>query len=171
MNPENQTEKVDQVIPQGATISNLELKQLAARLPKMIQSDAAGNPIYITRTFKGMQLLNQGIKKVDGKDGKVPVVEGKSYVTRMPHYVDHYKEMKRLKRSGGVKKVMAYFMACQKVPLQDKRVKKSERRKVQNPLEVKTVRTVRPTFKQRMAAFFKILKREILNLLKRKSNG
>lgn len=159
--------------PERATISNDELKLLANRLPKMVQSDANGNPIYITRRFKGMQLLKEGIKEVESKDGegKTKVHPDKEYVTKMPYYVDHYKEMKNLKRSKGVAGVMAYFKGCQKVPMQEKRVKKIERRKPQNPVEVKTVRTVRPTFRQRMEAFWQILKSEFKNLFKRKKNG
>jgi len=147
------------------------LREVAQRLPRMIKCDEAGNQISIQKTFKGIQLLKEGITSVDGPGGKkIPVKESKEYTTQFPYYVDHYKELKKLKRKGGWAAVGAYVQGCQKVPQQDKRVKKTERRAVQNLHEVKSVRTERPTMNSRWRAFWVVLKREIRRIFKKKSS-
>lgn len=140
------------------------LKELAQRLPRMVKCDEAGNQIKIQRTYLGSHLISKGIKDVDGQK----INPKKKYLQMIPDYVDHHKELKKLYRKSGWAAVMRYVQACQAVPQMDKRTKKTERRKVQNPKEVKTVRTERVTFKTRLMAFWIIVKREFRRIFKRK---
>lgn len=140
------------------------LRSLAANLPRVKVLNTNGEPIEIIRSYHGQVLLNNGIKTVNHDEFvdkgrrtvEKKVTHKKWYQTKEPMYVDHYKEIKALLRKGGWDAVNQYVASVKNVPVEGRSRRKKEVR-TKSPATASDVRRERPSFRMRLAEFWRRL--------------
>lgn len=133
-----------------------KLRDLAQQLPRIVYTNEAGMPREIQRTMLGQSLIDRGINEIDGK----PVIADKKYGTMMPHYVDHYSELKSILRSNGWHGVLAYVNKVN--ALEVAKTTKPDPEIIKTPITNKKAKE-RPTFWMRLKAAWS----ELMKILRR----
>lgn len=86
-----------------------KIRKIAEGLPRLIRTDKSGARIEVRRKLLGQALINAGRTMLDGIG---PVDPKKYYVTNIPDYVDHEKELMDIVGKDGWEGVQKYVDWC-----------------------------------------------------------